>query len=281
MNEFWQSLSNREKSLVIWITLFVAWIFINSGTRSSALAVLKSLFLTQIGAILLGVIAYMTLVIYLAYTASLWKASLLKDTLFWFFGAALVLFFDINKARTVSYFRLAIVDLFKWGIFTEFILNLYTFGLEVELILLPVGVLLFLVKVYAGMRGEDQAKKAANVLLNFIGSIMIFYVLYKSIVQYEEIFRVDHVYEILLPIFLTIALIPVLYALALYMVYETLFIRVAYLGRDAKHQTEIKVAVLRIAGLNLNRLDEISKKISYDRIHANDSAINAIKSLVS
>ncbi|RYE51030.1 MAG: hypothetical protein EOP48_18820 [Sphingobacteriales bacterium] len=205
---------------------------------------------------------------------------MLKDTIFWMFGAALVLFFNVQKVKSFAHLKKEIVDLLKWSVFSEFILNLYTFSLPVELVLLPVGALLLGLKAYSEAKKEHQALKAVNFMLSGIGTVMLTYVIYKTFTQSQELFKIDNVYSIILPICLTIVFIPVVYFISLKMSYETLFIKIDFIGNDVKRQREIKVAVIRVAGVNLNRLEHISNKLKYNVVYSNCNAISAVRSII-
>jgi hypothetical protein len=105
MHYIFDIFSTREFSLFIWAGLALIATMFSKNFRKGIGGVFKLLFGTQILTILLILTAYVIALIFLRHKLGTWDKSLLKDTIFWFFTVALVLFFTINKAKDTSFFK--------------------------------------------------------------------------------------------------------------------------------------------------------------------------------
>lgn len=272
--------STRELSILIWIGIGLIAIMFSSNMHEGLGGVLKILFGTTIVIILSTLMVYVGLILFLLYKLELWNFLLLKDTLFWFFTTALVLLFNINKAKTSGYFKNIIKENLKWAIAVEFIVNFYTFSLLKELVLVPSMIFLASIQAVASIDKKNiQVSKLLGNILSVIGILLIAFIVYKTFTNYQEIFTFHTLFSFLLPPFLTVLLIPFLYLLALYMNYEELFVRIKFLTNDNKRKQLLKREILLVANLNLNRLILISKNLNkYNWYHSTETK-SYIKSL--
>src|SRR2546421_9768941 len=149
--------NNREKALIIWILIVLVLLLANKDIRPSFLSVLKALFATKIVIALLVMLAYISLVVFAAYTVHFWDLSLLKDTIMWVLGTAVIMFVNYDKAIKEShYFKKVLLDNVKLVILLEFIINFYVFNLVVELLLVPV---LFAIAALLAISGTKKEYK--------------------------------------------------------------------------------------------------------------------------
>lgn len=272
--------STRELSILIWISIGLIAIMFSSKMREGLGGVLKILFGTTILAILTALIVYVSLILFLLYKLELWNFSLLKDTLFWFFTTALVLLFNINKAKTSGYFKNIIKENIKWAIAVEFIVNFYTFSLLKELVLVPSMIFLASIQAVASTDKKNiQVSKLLGNILSFIGILLIAFIVYKTFTNYQEILTFHTLFSFLLPPFLTVLLIPFLYLLAIYMNYEELFVRIKFLTNDNKRKQLLKREILLVANINLSRLILISKNLNKFNWYHSTETKSYIKSL--
>lgn len=263
MDQLLTIFSTRELSILIWISIGLIAIMFSSKMREGLGGVLKILFGTTILIILTALIVYVSLILFLLYKLELWNFSLLKDTLFWFFTTALVLLFNINKAKTEGYFKNIIKENIKWAISVEFIVNFYTFSLLKELVLVPSMIFLATIQAVASTDKKNiQVSKLLGNILSIIGILLIAFIVYKTFTNYQEILTFHTLFSFLLPPFLTVLLIPFLYLLAIYMNYEELFVRINFLTNDNKRKQLLKREILLAANINLSRLILISKNLN-------------------
>ncbi|MGX9987643.1 hypothetical protein, partial [Soonwooa purpurea] len=282
MKELLESISTRETSIIFWsILIFSILIFI---ARKEFLNVLKAFFNYKIILPLIGFAIYCTIIIYILSVFHLWDVKLLKDTLIWFFTAGVIVFFNSNKISNTNYFIEILKDNLKIIIFLEFVLNFYTFSLITEFILIPILTCITILYEYSKhtmLKNPEHIKvnKFLKSVLSIFGFIMLASVLNKSIGDYKNLFTIDNLKSIYLPIILTILTIPFYYLLALYMIYEEFFIRIDFMFNDQKIKKELKKQILVNANFNLNYLSNIKKNIVKSEIYTNNisSYIKTIK----
>jgi cytochrome c biogenesis protein CcdA len=213
-------------------------------------------------------------ILFLLSKMSFWDFSILKDTIFWFFSVALVMFFNANNINSNSYFFDIARDSVKWTIILEFITNFYTFSLPIELILIPILIVVAFTQAFAEVYKErkdyEQANKFLKNVLSFIGTVIILFSLYKTIVSYKQLFTVDNLKSLLLPIVLTVLIIPFIYLLSVGINYENLFLRVRFMTNDAHLKKKIKWKIFLRAKLSLSKLLRISKRINKADLYSDD-----------
>lgn len=281
MNSLMSIFSNRELALLIWgVTILTALLFVKS-IRKSSKQLLKALFVKQIITVLILLIMFIALIILFFYKINLWDKSLLKDTIFWFLGVALVLSYKANNAKDFAFFKEIIKDTIKWTIVLEFLINFYTFGLLTELILLPIMVIIGLLQTVSELdkKNEQVTKLLKNVTALF-GLIVLTYVSYKTFTDYKMLFDANNLFSFLLPIILTVVVLPFIYILALYINYETLFVRIKFISKDKTVKRRLKKEILLVANFNIETLHLISKKLNNYDLTKSDNVKKYIYSLV-
>lgn len=260
--------SNREISLLLWLTVIVLAVLL-SKLRKSLVPIVKILASKMFLIIFSLIGAYLFGIMLLLKNLEVWQTSNLKDVLFWLFSVGLIFVFKINDAKSNAYFKGIFLSAIKWTIILEFIVNLYSFSLLAELIILPVLVFLTLTQVVAEMdnKGNVVSKFLQNVIA--IAGLSIFcFSLYETVINFESILTLQNLVSFLLPSTITILFIPFVYFLALYSTYESYFIHLDFMTVKKDKVKETKKHILRIANINLDKLLRIKqnfeKRVFYD-----------------
>jgi hypothetical protein len=249
--------------------------------RKSMVGVLKALFGRKIFSIILLMLLYVAGIIFILRQIHFWSTYLFNDTIFWFFSFAIVTFFTINKAEDNSYFKSLLCDCFKGTLFIEFLVNFYTFSLTIELIMFPIIIFIGLIQTFSksDKKYEPVTKVFTNILA-LIGTTYFLYALYKTVADYSSLFTKQNLFSLLLPIILTLALLPFLYGLALYMKYETLFIRVQFMTNDKDKNAKLKQAIFSTAKFNLSKLKIIEKGLNKSDFYGSKNIVEYVRQLV-
>lgn len=260
--------NNREIALLFWIALIVLAVLL-SKLRKSLVPIFKILTGKMFLIIFSLIGAYLYGIILLLQNLEIWQSSNLKDVLFWLFSIGLILVFKINEAKSNAYFKGIFLSAIKWTIVLEFIVNLYSFSLFTEIIILPVLVFLVLTQAVAEM--DEKHKVVLNFLQNVIaiaGFSIFSYSLYKTIVNFDDVLTFQNLVSFLLPSTITVLFIPFVYFLALYSTYESYFIHLDFMTVKKDKVKETKKLILRIANINLDKLLRIKKnfekRVFYD-----------------
>ncbi len=137
--------NNREVAIGVWLGIILVWSLSNSGMRQAINHLIKiALSKKLVGVyLLLGLIT--SLLCYLLNVIDLWSLEQLKNTIYWYFGIAIISLFQVIKdTENPTYFNDLVVNNFKFIVLIEFIISFYTFGLWLELIFVPI---LFIISV--------------------------------------------------------------------------------------------------------------------------------------
>ena len=220
-------LTTREQAILILIVIFISWSLSQKNIRKSVISVLKTFFQWKILLITLGMATYVILIILLLFQLKLWNINLLKNTIFWFAGTALILLVNTNNAiQDKKYFRKIMIKSLKFTLLLTFLINFYTFPLIIELILLPTITTLLVISVYTNAKQEYlPVKKVVDTLLSVWGVFIIIYVLINALTDSGNLLTINNLLELLLPILLNLLLLPFLYCLTIFMAYENSLIR--------------------------------------------------------
>lgn len=281
MDKLFKFFSTRELAVLIWLSIGISAMFLSRNMRNGLLSILKLIFGKKIGAVLLFLAIYVSILIWAFYKLNIWNFSLLKDTIFWFCTTALVLFFTINKAKTDTYFRKIIKGNLKWAMVVEFVVNFYTFRLITELILVPF--IIFLIALQAYSETDKKYIQVSQFLKNIIALIsltLLIYVVFKTISDFRGLFTLHNLIAFLLPPILTIFLLPFLYLVAIYMNYGELFVRIEILTNDKFKRRELKAAILKVANINLNKVMIIRKNLNKFDWYNSDNVESYIQDLI-
>ncbi|MDD4399742.1 MAG: hypothetical protein PHS01_09360 [Dysgonamonadaceae bacterium] len=274
MGSFLKLFTTREQAIIIWVAVFLIWLLFQKNLRNSLAGLLHAFFQKKILAAVLMMIFYVGLAVYLLSRIHLWDVVLLKDAIFWVIGTAFILFLNLNKAtEDKDYFRKILLDNLKFILILTFLINFYTFSLIVELITLPIIVIIAAMSVYAGTKKEYlPAKKLADFLLSAWGIFLIIYATIQVLSNYQKFLITDNFLAFLLPILLTVALVPFLYGFAVYMTYEGLFTRIDFLiGKNNQQLADFgKHKILRSFRLNLRKLNKFSKESGVQLLKINN-----------
>jgi len=260
--------NNREIALFLWISVIVLAVLF-SKIRKSLVPIIQIL-TNRIFLIIFSLVgAYLFGIILLLKNLDVWQNANLKDVLFWLFSVGIILVFKINDAKCNAYFKGIFFSAIKWTIVLEFVVNLYSFSILTEIIILPV--LVFLAAIQAVAKLEEKYKVVSKFLHNVIaiaGLSIFSYSLYKTIVNFDDVLTFQNLVAFLLPSTITILFIPFVYFLALYSTYESYFIHLDFMTIKQKKVKEVKKLILRIANINLDKLLRIKKnfekRVFYD-----------------
>ena len=273
MNSYIDLFNNREKAIIIWVLIFLVCTLFQKNIRTSVFSVLKTLFQKKIVIALTAMFLYVGSVVLLFYEIRLWDISLIKDTGFWVLGTAFVLLVNANRtSQDEHYFKKILLDNLKLILVLEFIVNLYTFSLWVEIILMPLLFIIVAMSAVAEIKKEYMpAKKVIDSILAIFGISLIIFVLFNIIGDYQGFATADNLRAFLLPPLLTLAYIPFLYFLALFMAYENLFIHLdIFLKKNKTLAKFAKRRILYLCLVDLGKLNKFAKQNGQELMRLND-----------
>ena len=123
--------------------------------------------------------------------------------------------------KTRCFFRKTAKSALAASVFVEFFINLFVFGLFAELILQFVLIILILVDAFSSQKPEfQQLKKVLGALLVGVGFLFLGYTIVQFYAQWTQLDRQALFLKFALPAWLTIGVLPFIYVLSLYVVYD-------------------------------------------------------------
>lgn len=264
MKEVIYSLSNREISLLIWISLIVLFVIIKTKCLNfnSIISFLKALFPFKLNVLYLAISTYLVCIIFIFNKIGLWENLLYKDFIVWFFSTGVVLFYSASEMKSSKDFKLIFIKLFKTIVIVEFIINLYNFSLFKEILFIPFVTLIAVThkysEIYKDKKDYADVEKLLRYTLSFVGYIILIFVTYKTFTAYKALFTIYNLKSLLLPIIFTILFLPMVYLITVLMKYEIIFQEINwYQFIESERKLEIKKAILRQGKLNLDALNKI------------------------
>lgn len=249
--------NGREKALVAWITIIFAYCLLNKKLRSLLWDIAKIVFITKLFFAFATMTGYITVLVLILKNLGIWDISLLKGTLFWFFGTGIILFMNASKASgDPSQIKKMLLESFTLIVILEFIANLYSFHFFIELLSVPVLVMITGMSVLANMKDEYKViKKPLTFILMLYGFFILFYSVKVAADDIVNVLSIHNLLSLIIPPVLTLAFLPLIYLFALIMAYETLFTRLSiFIRNDPKLLNFISWRILLLCNINLNKL---------------------------
>ncbi|MBU4179869.1 MAG: hypothetical protein KJ625_08035 [Actinobacteria bacterium] len=266
-------LNSREEALLFLLAVLFVLALSFKSTRSSIFDFVIFLFNKKnrkILAVLLAVILYVELVVLLLCEIQFWDVFLVKDTIFWFVGVALILLFNIIKAteNEEHYFKNILLETLAFVGVLEFVVSIYTFNFWIEIFLILVVSILVL--TYAVAKTKEEYAPVGKVIEFLLAAFILFfigYALFKTFADYQKLLTLDNLRAFFLPIILTFAYLPFLYFFALYMVYDTLFTRLNLFSNKDKGLVRLaRRKILILCHINLKKLNRFAKENTQELI---------------
>jgi len=261
MSAIIDSINNREIASAIWLAILVAFVLINKSTRDSLDAVTRTLFQPAL-VIPLGIAAfYATGEIYLISYMGWWSAANLKTTILWLVTFAFVTMFEVAtaKSRKAGLGKIT-TEILSVAVLVTFIAELYSFPLIVELIALPFVTIVGLMAEMAKHKPEHApVAKLMGCLSGLIGFSYIGFSLWKSVELWRDTFTLANWLELVIPVILSVAFLPFLYAWRIYVAYNEMFTTISIFGID-----KALVPYARWLAITRIRTGHLEKPVAFD-----------------
>ena len=155
--------------------------------------------------------------------------------------------------------RELLYDNLKLVVVLEFIMNAFTFELWAELLIVPVITVVVMMSSYVeATKGDRDVAKFLGGIQAVLGLALMGHVLYSAVHDYQILGTLDTLRSFLLPIFLSTAIIPAAYLMAVYTNYESLFIGFKF-GNDKSWGfiNYCKLVIFWNCGLSTQRISKL------------------------
>ena len=253
--------NNREIVSILLLSSFIIWAFSKKDIRKSFFSALALFFKPKIFIVYLLMTFYVLGIIYFLVKIGFWNVNFIKDSIFWYFGVAIVMLMNSNKANeNENYFRDIIFDNLKLILILEFIINFYTFPIIIELFFVPFVIIVGILYTFSDFRPQYLAvKKILINILSLIGIILIIHAVYNIVKDISVIGNFETLKSFVYPIIMTLLLLPFIYMFALVMSYELLFTRLEIFNTQYDHLPYAKKKIFLHFKFNLKKLNKFSR----------------------
>lgn len=253
-------LNNREIALLVWLGIALLWALSFSETRRGVPDLLASFFQLKIFGPLLAFASWIAGAVFLAAQIGLWEGPLINETIVWCVVGGGILFFGTTDAfEDGGFLRRTAGRVLSVGIIAEVFINLVVLPLWAELTLVPALTLLVMLQVVSAQRSEHaQVAKILDSLLVYCGLALFAYVAGSLILDPNQLDLTYLARLLALPVWMTIASLPFIYLLALWMLYEKAFLRMGSWAKDKRSLRNAKTAMikyLRFSGKKVQEFD--------------------------
>lgn len=263
------ALNNREIATAIWLIIIFLWALSISGFRRSIPDLLKAFFNKKIFIPLLAMLFYIVLMILAFKKIGFWDVSATKDTILWTLGSAFVTYFNLNKvAQDSANFNKLILDNIKFILILEFVVSLYSFSLPAELIVIPIVSLIGMANVITKSKPEyKQVNIFFNIILGVFSLLLLAFTFREIVLDFQNFASLKNLRDFFLPPLFSIVLLPFIYVMALFVQYETFFIRIDLANGNPDIAKYAKRKVFIACCVNLSKLNKVSKKAGYPKVN--------------
>jgi len=220
-------LNNREIAVIAWLLAIFLFVMVRwPDVRRSLVGVLAIALGPKLAIPLLLFALYFIGVVFVASRIGMWGVPLLKDTLVWFCIAGLALFGKFLQTGKPRFTRSTLLATIALPEVIAFTLGLVSFALIVELAFLPIVTVLALLSAVAALNKEHQkVKSAVDWTLAIVGVTLLGLTLWQLVSSLPSIDWEHVALTFYLPIWLTAAALPFVYALGKYAQWEQRRIR--------------------------------------------------------
>lgn len=176
-------LDSRETAIIFWGLAVLVFVVVKDRSFvSSLLATARAVFASRLILLWVSTLGYCVGLVLVARTAGVWQATTIKQTVYWFFGTAVVLVGNATQQsiHDPGYFRKLVRTALALSVLVTFLANFYVFPLLVELVWIPLVALITWMQVVAA---RDPAfasvRKPINVMLSAFSLAVIAFVAVK------------------------------------------------------------------------------------------------------
>ena len=240
-------LNSREMATLCWLGIAVLWVLNKKELRRDISRLLKLFLQPPIIISLLAMFAWIGCELWIGNWLSLWSAALVKGTVLWVVGTAIVLLFNCQQVSSdpPHFVKQTMFQVVGVVVFVEYFINLYVMSLPVELVLQPVILILTLCATVGSFKPEYRSAKMLCAALLAVGGVALFIFTARGIyLGWREIDAHALLLDFALPVWLTIGLLPFVYCMSLVVAYDSVFRRVNSSTPDSRARWCARTALL-------------------------------------
>jgi hypothetical protein len=171
-----------------------------------------------------------------------------------------------------------ILDNIKFVLIMEFVVNLYSFSLPAELIVMPAVTFIAMSNVFAESKQEyKKVSKLLNFILGVFGLYLLVFTFREIVLDFQNFATIKNLRDFFLPPLFSIVLLPFVYVMALFMQYEMFFVRIDIANKNSGVTKYAKRKILMACHVNLSKLNKVSKNVGYPKVNNKEDVLEWLK----
>ena len=267
--------------MAFWIIVALVSCTLHSKIRASMVGVLRAFFVRPI---LIGVfflIAYYGCVVLLLAQIGIWAPSQSKLTFLWLGTAGFLgLYSLVEVSENPEHLSKSAQEIFQITIVLEFFINLYRMPIFAELIFVPLSV--FLGTLIAVARLDKAHRSVDRLLTGFafcIGFALLAYAAWRTVKNPAVIIHLETLRSFILPVIYSLFLLPFVWAGAIYIAYQSIFIRLNFVARDETLHPYIKRQLVFGLRGNIRHLRAWFQSARYGTLASKEEIVDSARTL--
>jgi hypothetical protein len=228
----------------------------HEGARESVWGVIKAIAEPVILIPFAGLVASTCGLVLLGQELGLWEPALVPATAAWVLTQGVVLLYKLGTREAgEAFFRPTLAQMLHLTWLIEVFMGFYVLGVPTELILLVAVGLFSAVSAFAESEERYRpAKQLSDGVLAFIGFALLLYVVVNVVVNWNDIDKALAARAFLLPVGLTIGVMPYLFFVSLWAGYHDAFIWINAETDDRTARRRAKLGLVLAFGPRVSRL---------------------------
>jgi hypothetical protein len=277
-------LNNREWALVIWFFIFVFFVLFSpkmKNVRESFKHILNAFFVKAIITTVALMMIYITLIVFGLFRIGLWELNQFKNTIIWAISVGALSLFRITSTKEDPHFlRKLVLDNLKLIAIVKFVVDFYTLGLFIELMLVPFFVVLGGMLALAPYDKEyHQVQKFLNGIMVILGVILIFHSIYMLATNFGEFAKKQTIYDFYVPPLLTFLYLPFLFIMKVLITYEQAFLRLQYYIKNSKVRRFAKIYSTFNFHFRVKLLERWVTTLPFEEISSKEGIVKSVKQI--
>ena len=245
-------LNNRQIASLLWGGALLGLLLVWPTGRRCSTDVVRNFLSRKIWPIFVLLALWSLGLVLLGRRIGIWSGALAADTWFWFFTTAVVLLFNFGKAsKEPDFFKLRAKETFGLTLIFGFLSDRYVLSLPVEFVGQGIVVILAGASALAVHQSESaEARELIDGCLSVVGFAILALAVITLGTNWSNEDVLDLARQLLMPAWMTLGVLPFIYAVALYAAYEMAFKRIGLRNSaDFRDRCSAKVAtVVRLHG---------------------------------
>jgi len=247
--------NNRELSVLVWTAVFVMGCLAVRGVRREIPGLLRLALGPKLRVLLVAMALYIGGMVYGLHHVGVLGRAQVFETLFWTLGTAIgALFKHEEVLRGDHFLRRWLLSSVQLAVLIEFVANIHSFGLAVEVLLVvPAATVLTLFVAVAALKPEHaHVKRLFDGVSAALGLAILGFVVVRTADDPGATFNVDNLRDFSTPVLLSLGFLPFVYAVALTAAYGSAFSRINGFREDVpprRNRWRAKFVLMKSFGL--------------------------------